>query len=182
MHCEPVLVTEKGIGETWIAADRPSTRLGHFDICKSVGRLLKPATLTLAARFAACTKNRKRESHVERRGIAAQELGLSCGLHQLLDLVGILHVQAGRGGLRPAIRSRSDESVADRLVLGLESLLVQQNLVRSRPGEHLRDPAAGEFTVVLQARQIGGDEIGVVAMNEARSPYLLPWSARHCAT
>jgi hypothetical protein len=63
MHCEPVLVTEKGIGETWIAADRPSTRLGHFDICKSVGRLLKPAKLILAARLAACPKNRKRESH-----------------------------------------------------------------------------------------------------------------------
>src|SRR6476620_3994016 len=75
---------------------------------------------------------------IEHLGIAAQELGLSCGLHQLLDLVGILHVQAGRGGLRPAIRSRSDENVADRLVLGLESLLVEQNLVRPRPCEHLR--------------------------------------------
>jgi hypothetical protein len=57
MHREPGLATEKEIGETWIAADRPSTRLDHFDICKSVGRLLRPAKLTMAARFAACPKN-----------------------------------------------------------------------------------------------------------------------------
>ena len=57
MHREPGLATEKEIGETWIAADRPSTRLDHFDICKSVGRLLKPAKLTMAAGFAACPKN-----------------------------------------------------------------------------------------------------------------------------
>src|SRR5262249_19700003 len=78
---------------------------------------------------------------VEHLGIAAQKLSLSGDLHQLLDLVGIFHVEARLGRLLPAIRNRSDEGVADRLVLALESLLGEQNLVRPRPRERLRDPA-----------------------------------------
>src|SRR5206468_3756518 len=58
---------------------------------------------------------------VEHVGIAAQQLGLSCHLIEGLDLVGILHVQARRGRLRPAVADGSDEGVADRLVLALES-------------------------------------------------------------
>src|SRR5262245_37826889 len=71
--------------------------------------------------------------YVEQLGIAAQELSLSCGLHDLLDLMGVGQVQALLGRLRPAIRNRSDEGVADGLVLRLESLLGEQDLVRPRP-------------------------------------------------
>src|SRR5262249_54036799 len=51
---------------------------------------------------------------VEHLRIAAQELGLPCGLHHLLDLVRIGHVEARLRRLRPAISDRSNDGVACR--------------------------------------------------------------------
>src|SRR5258705_492175 len=73
------------------------------------------------------------DADVERRRLRAQARSLSCELEELAGLVGSTRIQARLGLLRPAIRNRPDERVADRLVLGLESLLVEQNLVRPRP-------------------------------------------------
>jgi hypothetical protein len=65
MHCEPVLATEKGIGETWIAADRPSTRLGHFDTeCALKGLLVEESRAGLEASVATTPHGRESYGHI----------------------------------------------------------------------------------------------------------------------